>query len=103
MLIFKKIGGLYELWSEQEPESRMSVSEQGVAINGQTVMNWDVQSLLSAHEVLNHLGFNTLRKLLNLPPETMTSPNPVCKSCLCAHLKHGKLTRQGLRAAPRYG
>ena len=103
LLIFKKIGGLYELWSGQEAENKMTVSEQGVAINGQTVMNWDVQSLLSAHEVLNHLGFNTLRKLLNLPPETMTSPNPVCKSCLCAHLKHGKLTRQGLRAAPRYG
>ena len=94
MLVFKKEDGLYVL-----PDK----VGKPIRVNPQHVVQWEVSNLLSAHETLNHIGFNRLRALLNLPPESMSSPNPVCKACLNAKLVHGKQEKEGLRAAPRYG
>ena len=94
MLVFNKVDGLYVLTDK---------AGKTVKVNPQQVVQWEVSNLLSAHETLNHIGFNRLRALLNFPPESMSSPNPVCKSCLNSKLVHGKQEKEGLRAAPRYG
>jgi len=94
LLEFKKVDGLYVLTDK---------GGATVKVSPQQVVQWEVSNLLSAHETLNHIGFNRLRALLNFPPESMSSPNPVCKACLNAQLTHGKKEKEGLRAAPRYG
>ena len=94
MLVFNKVDGLYVLTDK---------AGKTVKVNPQQVVQWEVSNLLSAHETLNHIGFNRLRALLNFPPESMSSPNTVCKSCLNSKLVHGKQEKEGLRAAPRYG
>ena len=94
LLVFEKVNGLYVLTDKMGKEYKVSP---------QHVIQWEVSNLLSAHETLNHEGFNKIRALLNFPPESLSSPNPVCTSCLNASLVHGNKVKEGLRAAPRYG
>ena len=60
------------------------------------MVNWTVSTLLSAHEMLRHLDFDVVRKLLNLPPASRTNPNPVCESCQYARMREKKSARQGV-------
>jgi hypothetical protein len=91
LLVCPKVGGLYRL--------------RGRAIHQVPahVMSWDVGSLLSAHEVLQHMGMDRVRRLLNFPPATRMSPNPVCEACQYAHMRNKKTPKEALTAAPRYG
>ena len=67
----------------------------------QHVVNYDVGSLMRAHEVLGHRSFNAVRRILNFPPESNTDVNPVCKACCEAQMRKGKTPTEGLEAAPR--
>ena len=90
LLVAPKVDGLYRLSSTVEQCS-------------QHVHNWDVDSLLSAHEVMKHGCMDSIRKLLNFPAASRTSPNPVCGSCQYAKMREKKSGKEALTAAPRYG
>ena len=78
LMYAKKIGGLYRLSStlvDQCPKH---------------VINYSAESLRFAHEALGHRAFNVVRKMLNLPKESLDCPNPVCESCLYARTKAGR-------------
>ena len=87
----EKINGLYRLRSkliDQLP---------------QAVVNYDTNSLKLAHDLLGHRSFDVVRKMLNLPKESVECLNPVCKSCLYAQMRSKKKKLEGLFRAPRYG
>ena len=69
----------------------------------QHVVNWDQGSLLSAHEVLRHMNMDSVRRLLNFPPASATSPNPICTSCCYAKMRNKREATEALTAAPRFG
>ena len=69
----------------------------------QHVVNWSQGSLLSAHEVLRHMDMDAVRKLLNFPPASATSPNPICVSCCHARMRNKRDAKEALTAAPRFG
>ena len=85
----KLVGGLYKI--------RRNIISQ----YPQHVVNYDVGSLMRAHEVLGHRSFHAVRRMLNFPPESNTDVNPVCKACCEAQIKRGKTPMEGLEAAPR--
>ena len=95
LLVAPKEDGLYRL--------KASHSIQNFYQAPQHVVNWTVSTLLSAHEMLRHLDFDVVRKLLNLPPASRTNPNPVCESCQYARMREKKSAKEALTAAPRYG
>ena len=68
----KKIDGLYML--------RECLISQCPA----QVVNYDSTSLKLAHDVLGHIAFDVVRKMLNLPRESAQNPNPHCSACLKA-------------------
>ena len=94
LLVAPKSDGLYRL----QPQ-RVKVHSQAP----QHMVNWDVGSLLSAHEILKHGDMDAVRKLLNMPPASRNSPNPVCESCQYARMRETKTGTEALTAAPRYG
>ena len=69
MLVFKKVDGLYVL---QDNKGKV------MKINPQKVVQWEVANLLKIHQVLGHISFNRCRAIMNFPPESIDSPNPVC-------------------------
>ena len=40
--------------------------------------------LMALHELLNHVGFDKIRRLYDFPPKSDESPDPVCDACLAA-------------------
>ena len=94
LLVAPKSDGLYRL----QPQ-KVEVHSQAP----QHMVNWDVGSLLSAHEILKHGDMDAVRKLLNMPPASRNSPNPVCESCQYARMRETKTGTEALTAAPRYG
>ena len=67
------------------------------------VVNYDSTSLKLAHDVLGHIAFDVVRKMLNLPRESAQHPNPQCGACLKAQSRRGKVDFEALERAPRYG
>ena len=94
MLVFKKLDGLYVLQDNKGKVMR---------INPQKVVQWEVANLLKIHQALGHISFKRCRALMNFPPESMDSPDPVCTGCLKAQMVLLKSDKEGQRAAPRYG
>ena len=93
MLVFKKLDGLYVL---EDNKGKV------MKVNPQKVMQWEVANLLKIHQALGHISFKRCRALMNFPPESMDSPDPVCTGCLKAQMVLLKSDKEGQRAAPRY-
>ena len=93
ILYAKKTNGLYPL------QPFTGVVDQ----NPQYMKNYSSNSLLRAHETLNHRNFDEVRKLLNMPPESRDDVNPVCRACCYAGMRSSKVATEGLLRAPRFG